>query len=102
MVKNIKNKIVGSTAVTSKVEKQNNFKKKIDSGAQYHVMNTENSVKTPRTPRDKFKNQSFVGLSLVGKREPERASISGELTMDMFELGRKLGKGRFGDVYMAR
>ena len=24
------------------------------------------------------------------------------LTLDMFELGRKLGKGRFGDVYMAR
>lgn len=22
--------------------------------------------------------------------------------MDLFEVGRKLGKGRFGDVYMAR
>jgi serine/threonine protein kinase len=24
------------------------------------------------------------------------------LTLDMFELGRKLGKGRFGDVFMGR
>jgi serine/threonine protein kinase len=24
------------------------------------------------------------------------------LSLDQFELGRKLGKGRFGDVFMAR
>lgn len=24
------------------------------------------------------------------------------LTLDRFQIGRKLGKGRFGDVYMAR
>ena len=24
------------------------------------------------------------------------------MSMEMFELGRKLGKGRFGDVYLAR
>ena len=27
---------------------------------------------------------------------------SSGLTLDQFELGRKLGKGRFGDVFMAR
>lgn len=43
-----------------------------------------------------------MGLSLVGKRESERTSIAHDLSLDLFELGRKLGKGRFGDVYMAR
>lgn len=69
MVKNIKNKIVGNSIATTKIEKQNNFKKKIDSTTEYNGLSTENSVKTPRTPRDKFKTQSFVGLSLVNKRE---------------------------------
>jgi hypothetical protein len=29
---------------------------------------TENNVKTPRAPRDKFNNQGFLGLTLIGKR----------------------------------
>lgn len=77
MVKNIKNKIVGAGSGAPKTEKENNFKKKMDIATEYHAINTENSAKTPRTPRDKFKNQAFVGLSLVGKRESERATISG-------------------------
>lgn len=40
MVKNIKSKIVGGGTVTSKGEKENNFKKKIDSATEYNVINT--------------------------------------------------------------
>ena len=68
MVKNIKNKIVGNGPASSKIQKENNFKKKTDGLLQYSGVNTEGNTKTPRTPRDNFKNQSFVGLSLVAKR----------------------------------
>jgi aurora kinase len=48
----------------------------------------------------KLKNQSG-GLSLVDKRELQHEPYKSNLTLDSFELGRKLGKGRFGDVHMA-
>lgn len=38
----------------------------------------------------------------MNRKTDTEASIGNDLTLDMFELGRKLGKGRFGDVYMAR
>ena len=42
-------------------------------------------------------NQSLFNFSsMLIPREGE------ELTLSQFEVGRKLGKGRFGDVYMAR
>jgi serine/threonine protein kinase len=42
-------------------------------------------------------NQSLLNFStMLIPREGE------ELSLTQFEVGRKLGKGRFGDVYMAR
>jgi aurora kinase, other len=42
-------------------------------------------------------NQSLLDFStMLIPREGE------ELSLTQFEIGRKLGKGRFGDVYMAR
>lgn len=43
-----------------------------------------------------------MDLSLINKRDSEKLPATVDLTLDMFELGHKLGKGRFGDVYMAR
>jgi serine/threonine protein kinase len=59
----------------------------------------ELSIKTPRTPNDKQKN---IGLSLIGRHSSDTPLPASHLTLDLFEIGRKLGKGRFGDVYMAR
>lgn len=60
-----------------------------------------NSIKTPRTPRQK-PSDTFVNK--IGRREVEKQTVivKKNLSIDMFELGRKLGKGRFGDVYMGR
>lgn len=98
MVKNIKSKIVGSC----KPEKQLVIKKKMETEAM-----PGNGANTPRTAYDKIKtHQSFSQLSLNIKRESQKIQVLPpppvEMNIDMFEIGRKLGKGRFGDVYMAR
>ena len=41
-------------------------------------------------------------MNQMNNRESTNTVTIENLTMDMFEVGRKLGKGRFGDVYMAR
>ena len=50
-----------------------------------------------RRSRQHHTNQSLLNFSsMLIPREGE------EITLSQFEVGRKLGKGRFGDVYMAR
>lgn len=103
MVKSIKNKIVGAGHANLKPGKENsNTSKKITKISYVGLSTEENAVHTPRTPTQKINQKSFNNFSIIPKRESESSALGSELSLDMFELGRKLGKGRFGDVYMAR
>ena len=97
MVKNIKNKIVGNNPLTSKVINQKENIKKIEKvefrGPSDHGY---------KTPRNKNLNKSLVNCTTIHPRSSVNSMAVENLSMDMFEVGRKLGKGRFGDVYMAR
>ena len=69
MVKNIKNKIVGNSHNNTKVGKENmNTSKKIPT-IEYSGLNTEEKVKTPRTPKDNFNKKSFHNFSMCRKTE---------------------------------
>ena len=37
---------------------------------------------------------------MISKHKDQK--VKKEFTIDMFRLGRKLGRGRFGNVYMAQ
>lgn len=54
-------------------------------------------MKTPRTPRDHLRSDNKLT-----RRDSVKIQENVKLSMSMFEVGRKLGRGRFGDVYMAR
>lgn len=114
MVKNIKNKIVGNNSgmkilnstIKTKGNKENAVVSKksspqIEPLSKVNAVQDTNIIKTPRTPRTNIKSESLYS-NIRSRKEMIQPETNKKLAMDMFELGRKLGKGRFGDVYMAR
>ena len=97
MVKNIKNKILGNNQPFSK--NTADMTKKSDTKTEYRGVPANNTI---ATPRNKNINKSMNGLIPTNSRDSINGIKIENLTMDKFEVGRKLGKGRFGDVYMAR
>ncbi len=52
--------------------------------------------------RERSGLMDFTAQLNTQEGEGSLSQPSSGLTLDQFELGRKLGKGRFGDVFMAR
>ena len=106
-VKNMKQKALGNsnqhminsykvnTRNTEEKENQD-FSKKFGqhSGVDKKLYAPQSQVK--RSNRQDTNQSLFNFSTMLAPREGE------ELSLSQFEIGRKLGKGRFGDVYMAR
>lgn len=69
----------------------------------HHGNNSNKDSKMTIKSREKSGLMDFTAqLMNTEDGESNLGQPRGELSLDQFELGRKLGKGRFGDVFMAR
>lgn len=106
MIKNIKSKIVGNnTGLASSIKSKEPLaenKKFLKTQNIVEIKNVE-SVSTPRNHSQNFSKSSFGSSMNLGRRTSvDMEKPRHKLNIKMFEVGQKLGKGRFGDVYMAR
>lgn len=98
------------------VNKENNKKemsvgKKPDRMLFANALNAKTS-ETLNTPRNKSNSSGYLNVKTEEKIQSvvkqnstvisRPASLESPLTAECFEIGKKLGRGRFGDVYMVR